>query len=72
MARAMVVRLRYVLSPQRKPSATTGDGVPLALIFAHQHGAGFEAPGAICGALVAPGEAQLKSRSRLCSVDLRV
>jgi hypothetical protein len=33
------------------------DGVPLALIFAQEHGAGLEAPGAIRSRLVAPCEA---------------
>src|SRR6202030_2364230 len=42
-------------------------GVALALIFAHEHGAGFESPGAICCALVAPGEAV----QELCAVCIK-
>jgi hypothetical protein len=57
MARATVVRLRYVLSPQRKPSGTTVTVCRSPGYSRTSTVPGFEAPGAICCALVAQGEA---------------
>src|ERR1700680_1597146 len=62
MARAMVERLSYVV-----PSRDDRDGVPLALVFAHEHRAWLEAPGGIGSRPAAAREAFQK----LCGIRIK-
>jgi hypothetical protein len=62
MARAMVDRLAYVASRRTQPSAATVTVIPLALILAHEHGTGLEAPLAVRYPLVTMGEPVQKLR----------